>query len=111
MNFRSHAETSKEIAPKKRSAVQVVDLSESEEGDVAASAEEVPIPQRPIRKRKSTITVVDDDNDSVTPNKVSEFSYDPDDEDGVARKKRDFQRGGQGFADWFPDDPVRTISF
>ena len=111
MNFHSHAETSKKIAPKQRSAVGVVDLSEGEGSDAAASPKEVPIPQRPKRKRKTTITVVNDDNDSVTSNKLSDHSYNPDDEDGLARRKREFQRGGQGFVDCFTEDPVRTISF
>ena len=110
MNFRSHAETSKKIAPNQRSAVKVLELSESEGSDVAGSPKEVPIPQRPKRKRKTTITVVDDDSDSVASKKLSDASYDPDDEEGVTPKKRDFKRGSQGFADLFTGDPVRTIS-
>jgi hypothetical protein len=66
VNFRSHAETSKKIAPNQRSAVKVLELSESEGSDVAGSPKEVPIPQRPKRKRKTTITVVDDDSDEYT---------------------------------------------
>ena len=111
MNFRSHAETSKKIAPNQRSAVKVLELSESEGSDVAGSPKEVPIPQRPKRKRKTTITVLDDDSDSVASKKLSDASYNPDDEEGVAPTKRNFKRGGQGFADWFTDDAVRTISF
>ena len=88
----------------------VVQENSEESGEESPPAEST-ISQRPKRNPRKRVLVLNDDDDaSDASDPVSDRSYQPDQEEVVGKKKRVYNRGGQGFADWFEDN-VSGLSF
>ena len=89
----------------------MVVLENSEESGEESPPAHSTISQRPKRNRRKRVVVLNDDDDaSNASDPVSDHSYQPGQEEVVAKKNRVYKRGGQGFADLF-DNNVRALSF
>ena len=89
----------------------VVQENSEESGEESPPAEST-ISQRPKRTPRTRVVILsDDDDESDASKQVSEHSYQPDEDEDFAKKKRVYNRGGQGFADLFEDEDVSGLSF